>query len=87
MYHLEKSNIHLRKEGQEVRKVRKKHRNIAYILGVMAMLCVILGIIRFTGAGTGNLKGNIESELGFWEDLLRRKGRALSRTEISGSSS
>ncbi len=64
-----------RKEGQEVRKVRKKHRNIAYILGVMAMLCVILGIIRFTGAGTGNLKGNIESELGFLGGSSKKKGQ------------
>ncbi len=52
-----------RKEGQEVREVTGRNRNIIYILGVMAMLCVILGIIRFTATEGGKLKGNTESEL------------------------
>lgn len=51
-----------RKNGQEVRKVRKTNRNILCILGIIAMLCVIFGVIRLTGS-RGIPEGNTESEL------------------------
>lgn len=53
----------------------KRNRNIIYILGVMFMLCVILGIIRFTGTDGGKLIGNIESELGMPGGNSGQKGQ------------
>ncbi|MCI8583189.1 MAG: SpoIID/LytB domain-containing protein [Dorea sp.] len=52
-----------------------RNRNFGYILGVMAMLCVILGIIRFTGTDTGKLKGNTESELELPEENSAQKNQ------------
>lgn len=45
--------------------MRKKRRNIIYIAGVMAMLCVILGIIRLTCPNGRKPEGNTESKLKF----------------------